>query len=63
MGDLQSPLKRITITMGDKYDLWIKELENEGGEDCAKTVAMLKLHQVGVLDARLIRQGYFRIRR
>jgi len=60
---LESPLKRITLIMHDKYDSWVKELEKEESEDCAKTIAMLKLHQVGALRARLTRQGYYRIRR
>jgi hypothetical protein len=35
----------------------------EETEDCAKTIAILKLHQVDILRAQLTRQGYYRIRR
>ena len=51
-GQPESPLKRITLIMADNYCSWIKDLEKEESEDCAMTVAMLKLHQVpGALSA------------
>ena len=59
---VESPLKTITL-MGDNYDSWVKELEKEESEDYAKTITMLKLHQVRALKARLTHQGYYTIRR
>jgi hypothetical protein len=53
-----SPLKRMALIMGDKYDSWKKELEKKElekkeNEDFAKTIAMLNLHQVGAFQSSI----------